>query len=396
MCGTWLVLWMCIWLPFVGSHTFRIMPFGDSLTQGGKGHAYRRDLWHMLNSSGHDFTFVGTEIRVLKTLFPKPTFGVHKSDFEMWHESWAGRRTLEFMRTISVSRFMHHAMPDIVLFNLGTNDAIAGDQPARSAVNIRKVVTEMHQVNPSVTILLSTLIPNYATDGSMRRAKELSRMLPGVVTKTNEQLVKQLQCGGTSDKDPTAGCKIEGRHRHVNRRDREKEMACIEEGARENPSASENSTATCRCRRCVDNARKLLTNATVVLCSVGRGIVRSMLGRDGTHPNQEGNVLIASNWFAALRHILPPPTRPASPRSVNVPVAGAAPVLAAAPVVDPVAAPVASPVSSVAPTTRSHRLKTLPDADGTSGVAQLLSFVVPGLLIFAAYLFHKYRAVCCH
>ena len=79
-----------------------------------------------------------------------------------------GRRTLEFMRTISVSRFMHHAMPDIVLFNLGTNDAIAGDQPARSAVNIRKVVTEMHQVNPSVTILLSTLIPNYATDGSMR------------------------------------------------------------------------------------------------------------------------------------------------------------------------------------------------------------------------------------
>ena len=94
-------------------------------------------------------------------------------------------------------------------------------------------------------------------------------MLPGVVTKTNEQLVKQLQCGGTSDKDPTAGCKIEGRHRHVNRRDREKEMACIEEGARENPSASENSTATCRCRRCVDNARKLLTNATVVLCSVG-------------------------------------------------------------------------------------------------------------------------------
>ena len=57
---------------------------------GGKGHAYRRDLWHMLNSSGHDFTFVGTEIRVLKTLFPKPTFGVHKSDFEMWHESWAG------------------------------------------------------------------------------------------------------------------------------------------------------------------------------------------------------------------------------------------------------------------------------------------------------------------
>ena len=32
-------------------------------------------------------------------------------------------------------------------------------------------------------------------------------------------------------------------------------------------------------------------------------------------------MLIASNWFAALRHILPPPTRPASPRSVNVPVA---------------------------------------------------------------------------
>ena len=33
-----------------------------------------------------------------------------------------GRRTLEFMRTISVSRFMHHAMPDIVLFNLGSQD----------------------------------------------------------------------------------------------------------------------------------------------------------------------------------------------------------------------------------------------------------------------------------
>ena len=289
---------------------FRIMPFGDSLTQGGKGHAYRRELWHMLNNSGYEFTFVGTEMRVLRTQFPRPMFGVVKSDFpDMWHESWAGRRTLDLMRTVSVARSMRAAMPDIVLFLVGTNDILAGDQPARTAVNIRKVVSEMHQVNPSVTILLSLLIPTYASDGAVRRAKELNRILPSVVSNVNQQLQKQTRCNRTTIVDPTAHCHLDGRHRHVDRKDREKEMACYQERLSRDTVASRPDV--CRCRRCAMTAAELQSNQAVVLCSVGSGFVRGLLGRDATHPNAEGNALMATNWFGALKRLLPPPTRPA-------------------------------------------------------------------------------------
>uniref|UniRef100_A0A6U7X3H5 SGNH hydrolase-type esterase domain-containing protein n=1 Tax=Eutreptiella gymnastica TaxID=73025 RepID=A0A6U7X3H5_9EUGL len=200
-------------------------------------------------------------------------------------------------------------MPDIVLFLVGTNDVIAGDQPARTAVNIRKVVSEMHQVNPSVTILLSLLIPNYASDGAVRRAKELNRMLPAVVNNLNQQLQKQTKCNKTTIVDPTAHCHLDGRHRHVDRKDREKETACYQERMSRDNAAT--GPDVCRCRRCATTAAELRSNQTVVLRSVGRGLLRSMLGRDGTHPNAEGNALMAANWFGALKHILPPPTRPA-------------------------------------------------------------------------------------
>eukprot|EP00667_Euglena_gracilis_P024483 EG_transcript_28223 len=170
------------------------MPFGDSLTQGGHTFAYRRRLWHLLNASGYAVRFVGSQTRVMTAVRPKPAFGAVEADFDIAHESWAGRRTLDCVRLVPVPRLMRRTMPDIVLLLLGTNDAVAGDPPPRTVTRLRQIVTAMHAVNPSVTVLLSTLPTIFAREGAFRRVKEVNGLLPALAASLNRLLVKRRAC----------------------------------------------------------------------------------------------------------------------------------------------------------------------------------------------------------
>jgi len=69
-----------------GAGTVKIMPLGDSITQGYRGRdSYRRDLWLKLRKSGADVDFVGS----MKNNFMGTP--AHE-DFDMDHEGHWGWR----------------------------------------------------------------------------------------------------------------------------------------------------------------------------------------------------------------------------------------------------------------------------------------------------------------
>ena len=152
----------------------KVMLLGDSITQGnGSFNSYRRMLWHSLDAAGHCVDFVGSR----DTNFD----GVHppEPDFDLDHEGHWGWRVEEVLGAINA--WATAAQPDIVLVHLGTNDALADQSAASTLDELDELVDRLRSANPSITLLLATLIPA-ADAGVNARIDEINAGLPALVT----------------------------------------------------------------------------------------------------------------------------------------------------------------------------------------------------------------------
>eukprot|EP00667_Euglena_gracilis_P018858 EG_transcript_20093 len=224
----------------------RIMPFGDSITQGGPGRsAYRRPLWWLLRRAGVCFRFVGTRNASGRNT---PTA---EADFDLWHEGWSGKRTFHLLRLSAVPMAASQCQPDVVLFHLGVNDLLTAERPERIADNVGRLLRQFHAGNPSVTILLSKLLPIKGQDP--HRRKGLFRLFQQVAEQGNRQMQKRLTCPAPSGRD---------------------------------------------CHRAAAAARWLRVPEVVRVCDIGLDFSTTRhLGDDGIHPNEDGYRLVARNWF---------------------------------------------------------------------------------------------------
>jgi lysophospholipase L1-like esterase len=127
----------------------RIMPLGDSITEGRSGDAtWRYWLQKSLEREGCVVDFVGSRRGVLQGA---PRF----SDFDPDHEGHWGWTTAEVRAEID--RWAEAAKPDVVLLHLGTNDL--GGEPERTAANLAAIVASLRRASPAVEIYLARLIP---------------------------------------------------------------------------------------------------------------------------------------------------------------------------------------------------------------------------------------------
>jgi hypothetical protein len=128
----------------------RIMPLGDSITQGhnsgvndlDKQIAYRRDLWHSLRSSGYQVDFVGSLINGESY---QPLDG-----FDPDHEGHSGERDDRVARYIY--NWLTANPADVILLHIGTNalDPDPGD--------IERLLNEVDLYDESITVLLARII----------------------------------------------------------------------------------------------------------------------------------------------------------------------------------------------------------------------------------------------
>ena len=67
----------------------RILPLGDSITNGGQEHvSYRYALWFALGQAGYAVDFVGTQSGIFGALPPNPVWYPDLQNFDSDHEGY--------------------------------------------------------------------------------------------------------------------------------------------------------------------------------------------------------------------------------------------------------------------------------------------------------------------
>jgi len=132
-----------------GQTPLRIMPLGDSITQGAAGN-YRRPLWIALGEAGMSVDFVGSMSRGY-------TDGDDASDYDTDHEGHWGWRADQVLGRID--QWTAQATPDVVLIHLGTNDIGGGQDIDETVDEIDQIIERLRTHNPDVHVLLAAIIP---------------------------------------------------------------------------------------------------------------------------------------------------------------------------------------------------------------------------------------------
>ena len=156
------------------SMSTRIMPLGDSITQGKAGRAsYRYWLWNQLNSFGYDVDFVGSTTNN----FNGPPF---PEAFDRDHEGHWGWRTDEIL--VEISSWATATQPDIVLIHLGHNDIWQGQTISSTTNELSQLIQILQTVNSKVTVLLAQVIPS--TPSALAALPTFNAAIPQVAANT--------------------------------------------------------------------------------------------------------------------------------------------------------------------------------------------------------------------
>ncbi len=155
--------------PAFAEDVVRIMPLGDSITQGNRRqNSFRRELWHALRETGLQVDFVGSQRR-------NHWGGPPNRDFDLDHEGHWGWRLDQVLARID--QWTAASQPDIVLIHLGTNDLAQGKEPDAIMEELVELITMLRDQTPQVSILLAQLIDNAFLSS---RIQALNRLIPTI------------------------------------------------------------------------------------------------------------------------------------------------------------------------------------------------------------------------
>jgi len=137
----------------IAQEVTRILPLGDSITQGGNERpSYRRTLWLKLKEHGFNVDFVGSQNNFHNAKPPDALL-----DFDLDHEGHWGWETNEIVDALPA--WLESYTADIALVHLGTNDFDRGEPIPQTLEDMSSVLTLLRKSNPEITILLAKIVP---------------------------------------------------------------------------------------------------------------------------------------------------------------------------------------------------------------------------------------------
>jgi acyl-CoA thioesterase-1 len=172
----------------------RIMPLGDSITQGdAKFGSYRRPLWHMLRKSGYNVDVVGS----MRLHYPHDEPLI--PDYDMDHEGHRGWRAEHILAGIEGGARIDG--PDIALIHLGTNDLFHRQESSGTIDELRRIILGLRERNPRVRVLLAQIIP---VDDEVGRSEieKLNALLPALAAELNTPRSPVVPVDQFTDFDP--------------------------------------------------------------------------------------------------------------------------------------------------------------------------------------------------
>ncbi|RYX86490.1 hypothetical protein EON83_02125 [bacterium] len=193
------------------AQSYRILALGDSITRGsseGLGN-YRRPLQALLSRGGYQFEFVGTNTKQSDNYHGDDTEQTF-TPYQTLHEGYGGFRIDQIgsenrdtddggVAYAGLTTALEKANPDVVLMMLGTNDLNRGFDPpggagyggrtgfsANAAARMDVLVTRIHELKPSATLVLATLVP-IRNEAKQEKVKEYNELLRKIIIAHQEK-----------------------------------------------------------------------------------------------------------------------------------------------------------------------------------------------------------------
>ncbi len=162
------------WMPGTASaKPIRILPLGDSITQGGNGtreeYTYRLPLFRMLVDAKVDFDFIGSMTAGSSPDFKWPAY--NGRPFDLHHEGHYGWKTAQVRDHLKEWMVKWGGAPDIVLIHLGTNDQNS-DHEKMIIHPLTEIIGMLRKENPKVIVLVGHLNLNAGEALKIRAAVE--------------------------------------------------------------------------------------------------------------------------------------------------------------------------------------------------------------------------------
>jgi lysophospholipase L1-like esterase len=139
--------------PTVFADPVRVMPLGDSITQGGSIGGYRLDLGTRLRAAGRSVDFVGS-LSDGPSSMPDRNHEGHPG----WTIAQIDANVVNWLRTYN---------PRTILLHIGTND-MYGSDPAGAPRRLSALVDKITSQAPAAEVFVSTIIPIRFADGTVR------------------------------------------------------------------------------------------------------------------------------------------------------------------------------------------------------------------------------------
>lgn len=125
-----------------GGRVWRILPAGDSITEGGTTFVcYREPLLRLLTNAGFRVEFTGS-----------------RGAAPLRHEGYGGRNA-EFLASVIGKSFREHPA-DVVLIHAGHNHFIEEKPVAGIVAATEAMIRSVREVNPKVAVLVAQVIPS--------------------------------------------------------------------------------------------------------------------------------------------------------------------------------------------------------------------------------------------
>lgn len=152
-----LIVFLYISCGYIYANPIRIMPLGDSITQGvgsssNESHqiSYRKYLWDRLNNSGYSINFVGSQTQ---------GYAVSPS-FDYNHEGYAWWTTQNIANNIY--GFLVNNPCDIILLHIGSNDVSPNQSNSSSVAGLNNILNYIdyyeRDYNHPIRVVLTTII----------------------------------------------------------------------------------------------------------------------------------------------------------------------------------------------------------------------------------------------
>ncbi len=129
--------------PLPDPNATKIMPVGDSITDGADSGGYRTFLWQLYADAGKNVNYVGS-LRGGSSALPDKD-----------HEGHSGWKIAKI--DASIVKYVQDSQPDIVLLMLGTNDMLQNDQIDTAPDRLSALIDKIADTKKDVKIFVSSL-----------------------------------------------------------------------------------------------------------------------------------------------------------------------------------------------------------------------------------------------